>query len=272
VGSSLALAFTGAGNRVLSIYDGNLALAKETAERVGAEKSGTAPPEGMDGSNIVLLAVPDSEIRPLASRLADCGFVGPGQIVCHASGLLPAAELSPVKRSDAVIASMHPMFSLASRFSALPAKPYFGLEGEPEALIKLRRLTADSGWSAVELKPEQKALYHACCVLATGMNTALLGLSQKIFQKLGFGAESLGMVRSLASSAAANMVESKIADAVTGPLIRGEAGAVARHLEALDKTDLQAGAVYRALGRVMLEVAEERMDSESMDKIKKLLA
>lgn len=271
VGSTLALALRQAGHRFDSIVDGDPAAARETAERTGAARFGTEPADDLGASDVIIMAVPDGEIRAAAERLAAAGFLKPGQVLCHTSGFMPASELAAAKAAGALTASFHPMFSVAGRFSPLPDKPYFGLEGQPEAVLKLRDLAEGFGWSAVELEPSQKALYHAACVLATGMSAALLGLSQGLFRGLGFGEESPGMVRSLSQSAAANVMRTGMAQALTGPLVRGQAGVVAGHLRALEAADPRAAAAYRALGLAMLGMAGGRVDKEAREKMERML-
>lgn len=270
MGSTLAQALHRAGHKFTMVMDCDLESARETAQRVDALDYGVEPTSKVGASDIVLIAVSDSEIRPVSERLAASGILRTGQVVCHASGILPATELSAVKNA-VLIASFHPMFSVAQKFSGLPGKPYFGLEGEPGAVARLSEMAEDCGWGTVELKPGQKALYHAACVLTTGMNAALLGLAQKIFRDLGFGDKSLGMVRSLAESANDNIMRTEIASALTGPLVRGQVDVVAEHLRALESADSQAASVYRALGLAMLGIASHRMDEKVREEMERML-
>lgn len=271
VGSTLALAFHKKGCRVACVVDAGSALAASAARAVGCRAYGSKLAKELGSTDFIILAVPDGEIRKTARELAASNLPCRGQVICHTSGFLPASEMSAAKAAGACIASFHPMFSVARRLSALPSNPYFGLEGDRGAVVKLKKLVKKCGWSSVVVKPEQKALYHAACVLATGMNAALLGLSQSLFQELGFGKESLGMVRSLAESMTANIMSSEIEEALTGPLVRGQADVMAEHLKALKRAHPKVLAAYRALGLAMLGMAGEGLDKGARERIAKLL-
>ena len=64
-------------------------------------------------------------------------------------------------------------------------------------------------------------------------------------------------VESLMSGAVANMRQALPDDALTGPIVRGDADTVSKHVRALEK---QGGAldVYRALSAAAIEIARYR--------------
>ncbi len=271
VGSTLAWAFRRKGHRVISVADSDARAAAATARAVGCRAFGRYLLPELGRSDIIILAVPDGEIGRTAEDLALSKYLRPGQIVCHTSGYLPAREMAVLKKTGVLTASFNPMFSVAFRLSPLTPKPYFGLEGEPEGVRNLRKLVKSCSWCSVVLKPEQKALYHAACVLATGMNISLLGLAQSIFDNLKHKRDSLGMVRSLASSAVANILETDLTEALTGPLVRGQAEVVAAHLSALKRAEPQAAEVYRILGSALLELLVGRLGQQKRKRILWLL-
>lgn len=271
VGSTLAVALAQAGYRLMAVVDPDIGLASAVREKAGARLAADTLVDEIKSSSIVIISVPDDIITAVAESLFHSGYTVPGQLVAHTSGFHPAAILQPVKKNGALVGSLHPLASIAQRFSALPPKPYFGLEGEAEAVLRLRSLAQGCGWSTVELEPSQKALYHAACVLATGMNAALWGISQELFRHLGFGDDSLGMVRSLAASLTSNVLRSEIAEALTGPLVRGQAGVVAEHLQALENVDPEAVSAYRTLGLAMLRRLVKDLDNEAREKMERIL-
>jgi predicted short-subunit dehydrogenase-like oxidoreductase (DUF2520 family) len=64
-------------------------------------------------------------------------------------------------------------------------------------------------------------------------------------------------VESLMSGAMANMKQAVPDDALTGPIVRGDAETVAKHLRAL-QGHASASAVYRALSAAAVEIAQRR--------------
>jgi len=63
------------------------------------------------------------------------------------------------------------------------------------------------------------------------------------------------------------------ARALTGPVARGDADVVRRHLEALDASDPRIAAIYRDLGAVTAELALAlgEADPEALQRIRELL-
>lgn len=273
VGSSLALALARAGHPMPVVVDAGEARAMEVSRAVGAGRFGTTLADELGLADIILMALPDREIGGMAGRLAASGFLRPGQVLCHTSGLLPSSEMAAAGPAGCRLVSMHPMLSFNARFAPIPQQfpVYFGLEGDQAGVDLALELVESLGGIPVRLTPLQKARYHAGCVLATGMTAALLRLSQEVFDGLGLSDDSLGMVQSLAGSALANVMRTDIPRALTGPLVRGDADAVAAHLEALDEADPRAAAAYRLLGRALVETAGDMIEAGARERLRELL-
>ena len=68
----------------------------------------------------------------------------------------------------------------------------------------------------------------------------------------------------------ANLARQAPAEALTGPVVRGDVDTIARHVASLTEDD---AALYRALGRAALELARKRgMDDVSAAKVADALA
>lgn len=273
VGSSLALALARAGHRIPVIVDADGERAHEVARAVGGGHFGETLPAQLDSTGLVLAAVPDAEVGPLAGKLAASGFLRPGQVLCHTSGFLPASALGAARGAGCLLASLHPMMSFPVRFAPMPLQHpvFFGLEGDQEAEARLGEVVESLGGIPVRLEPDRKALYHAGCVLATGMAASLLGLAQGVFDVLGHREDSQGMVRSLAGSVLENVMRAGPAGSLSGPLVRGEAATVAAHLEALEGAGGRALEAYRALGKALLEMAGGRLEGEARKQMMEIL-
>lgn len=204
------------------------------------------------GGDIVLLTVNDDAIAPLCKQLAKRRAFRPGCVVAHCSGALGSDILAPAKRAcQCRIASMHPLQTFPNEQAALAAVKgtYFFLEGDADAVAALTPLVrAVGGWPQT-IEPAAKALYHAAACMACNYLTALMDAALEAQAQAGID-------RRLAWVAMAPMIEATLnnittagpAGALTGPIARGDAATVRRHLTALarhrDLADL-----YRSLGR-----------------------
>lgn len=273
VGSSLALALARAGHPVPVVVDPDRGRALGVSRAVGAGEVAERPVADPGRAGIILVAVPDGQIAPLAEELAASGLLRRGQALCHTSGFVPSSEMSAARACGCHLASMHPMMSFAAPFTPLLARTpiCYGLEGDAEGVKKAMELVDSLGGIPVKVPAEKKAGYHAACAMATGMVAALLGLAQRGFDEQGLSDDSLAMVRSLASSVVENLAHGDVPGVLTGPLARGQAEVVAAHLKALGGADENALAAYRALGLAMLGMAGEGIKPEVRSKLEVML-
>jgi predicted short-subunit dehydrogenase-like oxidoreductase (DUF2520 family) len=120
-----------------------------------------------------------------------------------------------------------------------------------------RRLADALGAHVVGIPPGEKARYHAAAVLASNFPLVLAGLAARLLRDAGVAADAAdGAVRALLRGAVANLDDralgpADVAAVLTGPVARGDAGSVARHVAALAADPVTADA-YRALSRAAI--------------------
>lgn len=224
-------------------------------------------------AELYLLAVPDAAIAATAQSLADAGVVPPGALVFHASGAGEASLLTSLAEVGVLIGSLHPAFSFAEPVRAVTS---FGgtlcaLEGEASVCAELERLTEALGGRPFRLAPGGKAAYHAALSIASNYLVTLNALALQV--AAGAGIEPVvasqlvgGLMRQTLDNTLALGPEA----ALTGPIVRGDAGTVARHLEVID--DALCADAYRAMGRATLRLAGERLDDAARRELARLLA
>ena len=97
----------------------------------------------------------------------------------------------------------------------------------------------------------------AVCSCA-GKAVVLASVAGHLLHDIGIpDASAYQAVESLMSGALANMKQTLPDDALTGPVVRGDAETVAKHLRALQGQSA-ASEVYRALSAAAVEIAERR--------------
>lgn len=195
----------------------------------------------------VLLTVPDAAISEVAAHLAECGAIGGGHVVLHCSGLLDRAALAALDSSGAGLGSMHPLKSFADPVTASETLDgtLAAVEGDARAVARATALATALGMRPEPVRADRKPIYHAAAVLASNYPVTLLASAERLLETAGLSADAARAgLGSLARGAVENAARLG-ANALTGPIARGDAETVRRHLAALSGDD---AALYRALG------------------------
>jgi predicted short-subunit dehydrogenase-like oxidoreductase (DUF2520 family) len=220
------------------------------------------------GPAVVFLTVPDDVVPVVAASLAALGVSVPANVAfVHASGALELGVLAPLGRRHAV-GSFHPLRSFPE-----PGPPeafrgiVIGVDASSESLRRLlNRLARDLGATPKGVDDAQRAVYHAAAVFASNYIVALLAEAVRLLAQAGWTErEAIQGLVPLAEGAVANVRKRGPVAALTGPIRRGDAETVKRHLSALAEIDAQASRskrgrqshLYRMLGEVALEIAQE---------------
>jgi predicted short-subunit dehydrogenase-like oxidoreductase (DUF2520 family) len=151
---------------------------------------------------------------------------------------------------------------------------FYCLEGDKAAAKLARKIVSDLGGAGFSIRPENKALYHAAAVMASGHVVALFDLATQMLAACGLKqGTARRILLPLVESAIANLKVSDAASALTGTFSRGDVATVQRHLKALSQKDLGAAlAVYKLLGLRSVELAKKNgVDPKVLKQIQKLL-
>jgi predicted short-subunit dehydrogenase-like oxidoreductase (DUF2520 family) len=217
---------------------------------------------------VVFLTVPDSAVAGVAAKLAAAGAGIPDAVAfVHTSGALELGALAPL-RSRHSVGSFHPLRSFPEPG---PPEAFRGIVIAVDASSAplrrvLDRLARDLGAKPRRVDDGQRALYHAAAVFASNYVVALIGEAVGLLQRSGWTEQEAaqGLIP-LAEGALANVMKRGPTAALTGPIRRGDAETVRRHLVALAELDARSGRqrgprrndVYRMLGLVALDIAKQ---------------
>ena len=218
------------------------------------------------GTTVVFLAVPDDAIAAVAAALALVEL--PRRVAfVHASGALGLGALASLGGRHAV-GSFHPLRSFPQ-----PGPPeaflgiVIGVDASTESLRRvLNGLARDLGATPKRVADAQRAVYHAAAVFASNYIVTLLAEAVRLLEQSGWTEkEAIQGLVPLAEGAVANVRERGPVLALTGPIRRGDAETVKRHLIALGALETNArratkgrkSDLYRMLGNVALEIAQQ---------------
>ncbi len=212
-------------------------------------------------TTFIILAVPDDAIEQVAGKLLREAPLGESTVIVHTSGAYSSDVLAPLRDKKAAVASMHPIqtFTGAANDWASVAGTYFGLEGDPAAVTRAQAMLSRIGSKFVLVPKEHKTVYHLACVFSSNYVVALCRASVELLQKAGFDEEqALRMLAPLLKNTAHNLARAGIQDSLTGPISRGDAGTVEKHLALLENAAPHLNHAYAELAYLLLHDASSR--------------
>ncbi|MBF6468035.1 DUF2520 domain-containing protein [Nocardia beijingensis] len=262
VGSALGAALERAGHVVFGVCAISDASVRRARTRL--PDSEILPVEQVAArSELLLLAVPDTELAGLVRGLAGAGVVRPGTIVAHTSGANGVGVLAPLTELGALPLAIHPAMTFTGHDEDVTrlGNACFGITAADEVGYAIAQsLVIEMGGEPVRVPEQNRPLYHAALAhgsnhlvtvivdAVAGLRAALSGpglLGQQLVDDQPNGlAERL--LAPLASAALDNALR-RGQSALTGPVARGDADAVAAHLDALASVDAGLAEAYRAL-------------------------
>lgn len=233
-----------------------------------------APPASLGSANCVLVTVRDAQLDGALATLASASLA-PNAVVLHASGSADPAGLAQLRASSHACGTFHPLVALSDPANAPQTLrgAWIGVDGDEDARRASVRLATAVGAHVLYIPPGEKPRYHAAAVFASNFPTVLMCLAEELLREVGIAPEVAGRaLHPLFASAVENLRGGAGAGALTGPIVRGDADTVERHLLAL-RAHPDALDAYRALSRAALRWVREAGtgDHERLDAIERLL-
>jgi predicted short-subunit dehydrogenase-like oxidoreductase (DUF2520 family) len=257
VGTALGVALDRAGWPVRAVASRDVGRRDRFRSLVSSARAFAEATALVDEVELVILAVPDDVVVPLAGTLR----LYAGQALIHTSGLLGADALTPAMAAGTQAGAFHPLVAFADLDRAVASLQgaTIAIEGDDELAAHLAEMAEAIGGIPVRLAPGSKAAYHAAAVLSAGAVVALLDTIREVAAVVGLDEEgALRIYLPLLEQTVANARALGIAGALTGPATRGDAGTIRAHLDALAAGAPAALPVYRALLDRSVAVAEGR--------------
>jgi len=269
VGCTLARLWNQAGYTITAVYSRDMKKAAQLAERVSA-RAAAAPEAVIEAADLTLLTVPDDVIEPLAKSLKVLSLTG--KAVIHTSGAHDAGVLASLATRGAMTGSLHPAFPFADVDTAIQnlSGATFAVEAESPLLREwLQGLVLALRGRVMVLSSGQKAIYHSALVIASNYAVTLYAIAEGLLEGIGAEREAAdGALNGLVQGTINNLREKGIPAALTGPLIRADAGTIQTHLHSLEGIDPRIATLYRELARLSLPMVRERgINTESLEQV-----
>ncbi len=259
--SALAVTLHRAGYAVSPIISRKGSTSMRNARRLAREIGAKAA--AMDGSgtlevdaDVVWFCVPDTAtaraagdfLRATVWEVADWKT----KIALHSSGVLTSDELAALRNQGAAVASVHPLMTFVEGSRPALEGVSFAIEGDPAALRVTRGIVKKIGGRSYPINKEDKTAYHAWGTFASPLLTALLVTCEQV-------AAAAGVTRKAARERMLPMLKQTLGNYAaseglgifSGPMIRGDADTMKRHLLTLRRMPI-AQEVYVSLSRAAL--------------------
>ena len=270
-----------AGYRPVAVCARRISAARSACRLVPhvAARATTCPASAIEDAVLVLLAVPDREISPLAQRLAGLpGIEWKGRVVLHHAGSAGPDLLQPLVDRGAGGAVMHPLQCLGQPEVAgdLLVGSRARIEGDRRGRPVATRLARALGLIPLRFPAEptqdQRSAYHAAASLLSNDLVALLALGLDLMESAGV--ERGPALEGLASLARGTLLQAESTGpegALTGPVARGDAETLRAQLESAGRVPT-AAEVHRLLSLRLARLARARGSVAAARRIERALA
>ena len=219
VGCSIGRALLSRGHRVVAATVAHTDSAKRVLDALGHVPL-VGPEDAALSASVVVCAVPDDALVDTAERVVT--GLRPGAVVVHTSGISGAEALSACGPN---LAAIHPAQTIPEPATDLTGV-YFGVTAPEHMKSWAAWFVGELGGTPVDIPEGSRALYHAALSMASNFTVAIAGDAADL---LGDRA----MLSPLIAQSVENVARLGADQALTGPIVRGDAGTVRKHLAAL---------------------------------------
>jgi predicted short-subunit dehydrogenase-like oxidoreductase (DUF2520 family) len=249
VGSVLGAALARAGHTVVAasgVSEASVRRARRSLPGVPLRD----PHEVTARAELVLLTVPDDALPGLVGGLAATGAELAGRLLVHTSGRHGTGVLAPAVSRGALPLALHPVMTFTGRPDDIDRLEgsCFGVTAPEQLRPAAEALVIEMGGEPVLIREEDRGLYHAALASAANHLVGLVAEAADLLRAAG-AANPARMLGPLLHAALDNALRHGDAG-LSGPVARGDADTVARHIDVLGRASPQALAAYLALARL----------------------
>lgn len=229
----------------------------EAAAFAGSGARAVTLNEVAQASECILIAVPDSAVGNVAEQLS----LHRPKAVLQTCGSLGPSALEPLPSRGTSCATFHPLQTFPDPVAGAAALrgSFFGVCGTGAAAKWCDRLAGLLDGSVVTVPEDRLPLYHAAAVIASNCAIGLADAAAELMNHAGIErAAASRALRPLIESSVANATTMVGAQALTGPVARGDSDTVRLHLDAMQGLPAPLRDLYREFGQYLVTLAVRR--------------
>ncbi len=261
VGISFGCLLDKIGYQILAFVSNSLKSAQKGVNLINDARATTDYANFIKKADLILITTPDQAIKKVASELFELDLVKNKATLIHLSGALDSDILADKGNETYGRLSLHPLQSVANieqGINKLP-KSFFTIEGNDLGIKKGKEILTALDVDYKIITKEAKPLYHAAACVASNYLVAIVDLAIKMMQEVGISNDdALSALLPLIKGSVENIAQSDPAQALTGPLARGDKETIKQHLTSLKTFLPEKIKLYNKLAEQTIELAGEK--------------
>ena len=252
VANALAIGLSNKGYPVVAVSSRSRESAQKLARFISGCKALPNKQKVADNADLIFITTPDDVIASVAAEL----IWRSGQSVVHCSGADSTDILEPARKGGALVGVFHPLQTFASQKQENLPGITFTLEAEEPLLTILKKMATTLGGHWIEIKAGDKVIYHTAAVFACNYLITLVKMATDLWQSFNIPPEQATQALLPLLRGTINNIDAiGIPQCLTGPIARGDAGTIKKHLSALQRVAPELVATYQELGLNTIPIA-----------------
>ncbi len=275
VGTSIGCLLRLAGYPIVAVAGRSLENLEPGLRYTGG-KAYTNLAEAASRADCIMITTNDDAIASVCEEISRKGAISAGKKVIHMSGAGGLEILSAAREAGAHVASIHPLQSFANVEGAMSSIPgsTFAITADEEIKEWAVQMVRDLEGHPFYVEDRDKPIYHAAACLASNYLTTLLHTVEEMYHSLGMeGAEAREAFWPLVLGTVKNIETRGSVAALTGPVSRGDAKTIEKHLSALQERFPEILPLYREMGMKTADLGliKKTLSQDKAQTIKTLL-
>ena len=186
VGPVLGAALAGAGHAIVGVA----AISQSSRDRAEAMLPGVPIlelPQLIERSELVILAVPATQLGSLVAGLAAAGVWQPGQLVLYTAAEFGYSVLAPAMAAGAIPLAVHPamVFTGTSLDLVRLRETYFAVTAPAPVLPIGQALVVEMGGEPIVIAESDRAVYAEAVATAVGFSAEIVRQSVELLATVG---------------------------------------------------------------------------------------
>ena len=275
VGTAMGFLLRSAGYQIVAVAGRSEQSLQRNLHYTGGQVF-TSFPDAAITADCIFITTSDDAITEVCNELSAKNALNPGKKVIHMSGACGLDPLESARQKGAHIASIHPMQSFPDIENAIKNIPgsTFGITAVDDIKDWCIKMVEDIGGTPFLVSETDKPLYHAAACMASNYLVTLMHMVLETYRSMGLNHDEAIKACWPLVTATLNNIETKGAvRALTGPIARGDAGTIRKHLLALQGNLKEFLPTYCSLGLLTanLGILKKTLSVDSAQTIKALL-
>jgi len=229
---SLTSALVKSGYNVTSVISRKLTSAKSLARKLSIPHHSNSLKKIPDGVDVFFLTVPDGEIKKVADNLSSLKNDFKDCICIHFSGVENIKALKSLAKKGCATGSLHIMQTFPSKNPVIIKNSSAAIEAvNKTAILFLNKLNKKLRLKSFRISSEEKEFYHLAGVYSSNFLVGNLFNSFSLFNSKDKNA--IDIFKTTSYTTLKNVFGSSPAEALSGPVDRGDLYTIKKHLDAL---------------------------------------